>query len=158
LEIIDELILNGLTPNQIFDMAIQYRRYDKLIREAYYRKRFKETPLKREVKVFWHVGESGTGKSHTEIELANEHGEESIYNVSEYETGFMDKYNGEPILFMDELRGKIPYSVLLTLLDVFKSQIHARYTNIYGYGIRYILQAYFRLRFYIETLQAGEVK
>jgi len=131
-EAIEEMINAGYTPNQIFDTSIIYRKYDKIIREAYYRKRYKETPMKREIMNYWHVGSSGTGKSYTEFFLAEFHGEDNIYKVSEYEKGFMDKYSGQPILFMDEFRGNLSYSQLLSILDVYKSQIHARYTNVYG--------------------------
>ena len=133
LEILEELIENGLTPNEIFDLSLSYRRYEKLIKEAYYRKRYKETPVKRDVIVYWHVGKSGVGKSHASVLLAEEYGEDSIYRVSDYQNGFMDKFNGEPILFMDELKpdyGGIKYAQLLIILDVYKSQVHARYSNI----------------------------
>ena len=133
LEIISDLIDNGLTPNQILDMLIQYRRYEKIIRDSYYRKRFKETPTQREVTVYWHTGESGSGKSYTEVKLAKKHGEDFVYKIiDDKEKGFTDKYSGEPILFIDEMRGRIPYTQLLTMLDCYKSQIHARYTNIIG--------------------------
>jgi hypothetical protein len=78
LEIIEELINQGKSPNEIMDLSLSYRRHDKIIREAYYRKRYKETPLIRDMTVYWHVGESGSGKSYTEIRLAEMHGEDSI--------------------------------------------------------------------------------
>lgn len=129
---IEELIEQGLTPNEIFDISLSYRKYEKITKDAYYRKRFKETPPKRDVKVFWHYGKSGTGKSYTYIKLTEKYGEESIYRVNEYTNGFIDKYNGEPILFMDELRSEsLPYTLLLTMIEGYKSQIHSRYTNTF---------------------------
>lgn len=41
-------------------------------------------------------------------------------------------YRGQPILFLDEFKGNIPYGVLLSILDKYKSQIHARYANIFA--------------------------
>lgn len=130
IEAIEELIEQGLTPNEIFDISLAYRKFEKITKDAYYRKRYKETPPKRDVKVIWHYGKAGTGKSYTYIKLAEEYGEEKIYRVSEYTNGFIDKYNGEPILFMDELRSEsLPYTLLLTMIEGYKTQIHSRYTN-----------------------------
>lgn len=132
IETIEEFIQQGLTPNEIFDISLAYRKFEKITRDAYYRKRFKETPPKREISVYWHFGLSGTGKSYTYINLVEKYGEENIYMVSEYTNGFVDKYNGEPILFMDELRNEsLPYTLLLTIIGGYKSQIHSRYTNSY---------------------------
>ena len=131
LDILEELINKGLTPDEIFDMSLSYRKYDKYVRDAYYRKRIKETPILRDLRVYWHWGESGTGKSYTYVQLAEKYGEENIYFVGEYEKGF-DKYNGEPILILDEFRGQVKYEQLLSLLSGYKVQIHARYTNIYS--------------------------
>ena len=132
IEAIEELIQQGLTPNEIFDISLAYRKFEKITKDAYYRKRYLDTPPKREIKIYWHFGKSGTGKSHTYIKLAEKHGEENIYRVNEYANGFMDKYSGEPILFMDELRNdSLPYTLLLNMTDVYKSQIHSRYTNTY---------------------------
>lgn len=129
---IEELIEKGFTPNEIFDISISYRKYEKITKDAYYRKRYRETPLKRDVKVYWHYGKAGTGKSFTHIKLAEKYGEENIYRVNEYTNGFMDKYSGESILFMDELRNEsLSYPLLLTILEGYKSQIHGRYTNVF---------------------------
>lgn len=130
---IEELIEQGLTPNEIFDISLSYRKYEKITKDAYYRKRYKEAPLKRDVKVYWHYGKSGTGKSFTYLKLVEKYGEENIYRVNEYTNGFMDKYSGESVLFMDELRNNsMSYTLLLSILEGYKStQIHSRYTNIY---------------------------
>jgi len=126
---IEELIGSGKTPNVIMDMSLSFRKHEKLIKDAFFRKRFKETPVKRFVTVNWHWGESGTGKSHMLVKLVKMWGEDEVYFVGEYEKGF-DKYNGEKVLFLDEFRGQIKYPQLLLMLDGYKTQIHARYTNI----------------------------
>lgn len=55
-----------------------------------------------------------------------------IYHVTDYLNGGFDLYRGQPILFLDEFKGNIPYGVLLSILDKYKSQIHARYANIFA--------------------------
>lgn len=132
LGVIEELLQLGKNPNEIMDMSISYRRHYKLIRDAYFRKRYKETPTKRELFTYWHTGNSGTGKSYTEVKLKEIHGEDNIYKVSQFETGFLDNYCGEPIIFIDELRGQIKYSQLLIMLDSQKHNLHARFANVIG--------------------------
>ncbi|MCL2188087.1 MAG: hypothetical protein FWC16_03435 [Defluviitaleaceae bacterium] len=131
LDILEELINQDLTPVEIMDMSMSYRKHEKLIRDAYYRKRSKETPVLRDINVIWHWGESGSGKSYTYVKKVEEHGEEHVYLVGEYERGF-DKYNGEKILFLDEFRGQIKYEQLLALLSGYKVQTYARYSNVVG--------------------------
>lgn len=58
---IEVLIEEGMTPNQIMAEDIRFRREETLIRKCYFAKRSRETPPLREVKVFWHCGESATG-------------------------------------------------------------------------------------------------
>lgn len=136
-EAIPGYIEQGLTPKEIYDISFWYRKYDRMIRDAYYQKRFDETPPFREVRVRWHVGEPGTGKSHTYIKLCEQEGRENIYFVKDFKNGF-DKYYGEPILFLDELRSKdeknyqLPFDSLLSILDGYTAQVACRYTNIYG--------------------------
>ena len=131
LSIISELLDQGKTPNEIMEMSISYRRHDKLIKDAYFYKRNTETPEKRKMVVYWHMGKSGTGKSHMRLVLIEKHGRDHVYIVTDYKNGF-DKYNGEKILFMDEFRGRMPYSDLLVVLDEYKAQVPCRYSNIYS--------------------------
>ena len=97
MEEIEQLIEQGLTPNDIFNTNFSFRRYEKMIRDAFFQKRAEETPIKRDVKVIWHVGDSGTGKSYSLLALTDMHGEDEVYIVSDYTNGF-DKYNGEKIV------------------------------------------------------------
>jgi len=131
LDILEEFINNGMTPNEIMSMSLSYRKYEKMLRDAFYNKRANETPFKRNIIVTWHYGESGSGKSYTAVKLIEEHGEEKLYFVGEYERGF-DKYNGEPILFLDEFRGQLKYEQMLSLTGGYKQQIYARYANVVG--------------------------
>lgn len=129
LAIIEELIEQGKTPNEIMTMSIAYRNKETIIRKAYFAKRVKETPLKRDVTVYWHVGESGSGKSYTHVQLIEKHTQENVYLMTDYSVGGFDMYQGEPILFMDEFKGNMKFQDLLNYLDGYKIQIHCRYAN-----------------------------
>lgn len=139
LDKIGAYIKEGLTPNEIMRLDISYRKHDKIIRDAYFAKRSEETPFLRDIVVEWHVGESGTGKTYFAQQLVDEEGEDNVYLVTDYENGGLDRYNGEPILFLDEFRGQIRYSTLLSMLQGYKQQFHARYTNIIGLWKRVII-------------------
>lgn len=128
LEIIEELLNQGKTPNEIMSISLGYRRYEKLIRDAYFSKRYNETPKMREVIVYWHVGASGSGKTYEYVLLSEKHHDDNVYFYNDYEHGF-DKYNGEPILFMDEFKGQMRFQSLLQILDKYRGQIRCRYTN-----------------------------
>lgn len=130
-DIIDDLIQQGRTPSEIMELSFSYRRYDKMIRDAFYQKKCAETPVKRDVQVFWHTGEPGTGKSYTYVNLCEEHGESNVYLVTDYEHGF-DKYNGQKFLVLDEFRGQLRFALLLSLLDCYKVQVPCRYSNVFA--------------------------
>lgn len=132
LETISQLIDQGYTPSQIFDMDIRFRKNEKIVKGAYFRKREIETPYERDVTVYWHVGLSGTGKSYVGKKIVQERGEDAMYRISDYENGCFDCYEAQPVLFLDEFRGQWRYSFLLTVLDRYKTQYHARYSNITG--------------------------
>lgn len=129
---IEDFINEGLTPSRIMDMDIRFRRYESMIRKAYFSKRFKETPSFRNIVVYWHVGESGSGKSYSQIELLDKYGAENVYILTDYDNGGLDMYEGQKILFMDEFKGNMRFSTLLQILDKYRCQIHCRYCNIYA--------------------------
>lgn len=132
LENIQELLEAGYTPEEVMHQNLAYRRYSKIIKEHYYQMQVENAPLIKEMKVFWHLGDSGTGKSFKQVQLKKEFGYDSVYVLSDYGTGGLDNYTGEPILFMDEFKGDIDYQTFLKLLDVYPNQVHARYSNIYA--------------------------
>jgi len=132
IEIIGDMIADGKTPAEVLALSFGYYRYENMIRKSYFAKRDADTPIVREVKVIWHVGESRTGKSYSRVKLAEQHGEGSIYFMTDYDNGGFDLYNGEPILFMDEYRGQLRFYVFLQVLDKYKATLHARYSNIKG--------------------------
>lgn len=132
IEIISELIEQGMTPDEIYETDFAFRRYDSMIKSAYFSKLNKSTNFIRDIKVFWHIGESGSGKSYTAQKLIDEFGESNLFLLSDYTTGGFDNYLGQKILFMDEFRGQIRFHTLLTILDKYKREIHARYNNVYA--------------------------
>ena len=129
LDDIGDMIDEGMTPSEIMAERFAYRRYERMIRSAYYDKRKRETPIKREVKVHYLVGESATGKSSTYVQLCEQYGEDNIFLLTDYDGGGFDTYNGESVLFMDEYKAQFPFATLLLILDNLKAQVHARYTN-----------------------------
>lgn len=131
---IEQMIAEEKTPEQIMNEGFVYRNYERQIKSAFFSKRKKDVPLKRDVKVVWHVGQSGSGKSHSVIKLAEnpDIGEEEIYILTDYSDGGLDAYCGEKVLFMDEFRGQMQYAKLLQILDGYKIQVHARYGNIWS--------------------------
>lgn len=132
LEEIAALLEAGSTPAEIFRQSFRFRRYERMIVSDYMERRRSATPISREITVHYLVGDSGTGKSHVYAELCEKHGEEHVYHMADYLNGGFDLYRGEPILFLDEFKGNFPYGVFLSILDKYKSQIHARYANIYA--------------------------
>ena len=131
LYIIEDLIEQGKRPSEITSLSIRYMRQESLIRKCYFQKRYDETPVHRQVTVYWHVGDSGTGKSYSQVKLMEEHPHD-VYLFNDYDGGGFDMYEGEPILFMDEFKGGIRFQQLLNLLDVYRVQLHYRYSNSYA--------------------------
>lgn len=132
LETIQELLESGLTPEQVMRQNLSYRRYSKMIKEHYYQLKIAEAPLTKDIVVYWHLGEAGSGKSYMQVNLKQEHETENIYVLSDYANGGLDNYAAEPILFLDEFKGDISYPTFLQLLDIYPNQIHARYSNVYA--------------------------
>ncbi len=132
---IEQLIEKDLTPREIMSQSILYAQYDNIIRKRFYEKRFQETPSIREIKVYWHVGESGSGKSYTYVKLCELHGSEEVFFSSDYScngTALFSNYEAEQIVFLDEFKGGLPYSMVLQLLQGYRAQIHCRYSNVYA--------------------------
>lgn len=129
--VIEQLIEQGKRPSEITSLSIKYMKHEPLIRRCYFSKRERETPAFRNVTVYWHVGDSGTGKSYTQIKLMEEHPND-VYLFNDYEGGGFDLYEGQSILFMDEFKRGIRFQVLLNLLDSYKVQLHCRYANVFA--------------------------
>lgn len=126
LDKISELLDDGKTPDQILSEDIHYRKFDKIIRDEYFSRLLQKTPPIRDVQVHWLCGESGSGKSYTFVRLCENVGEDNIYFITDLGNGAFDKYAGQPVLFVDELKEtSISYAGLLALIDRYKRQVSA---------------------------------
>jgi len=140
LEEIEELLNDGATPEQIFEASFRFRKYEKMIKSDYLARRIKETPLMKDMYNEYHWGKSGSGKTFTYIKLCEEYSPSEVYLCNDYANsgasgGGFDFYTVNPtkIVVLDEFRGNIPYSQLLSLLDVYsRNQQHCRFQNTYN--------------------------
>ena len=94
LQTIEQLVEHGLTPTAIMAEDIRLRREEALIRKAYFAKRYRETPPLREVKVVWHIGESGSGKSYTYVKLCEKFGDDNVYFFTDYANRGVGGFDG----------------------------------------------------------------
>lgn len=133
IQLIRDAINEGLTWRAVMRLEDRFYspKYVSIIKNMYFDKRNQETPFKRDVKVHWLVGDSGSGKTGITLDLLKEYGENSFFIVSDYQNPF-DGYAGERIIILDEFRGQIPYAVLLGMLEGYKKEMHARYANVIG--------------------------
>ena len=129
LENIEQMLKDGMSPALIMRQGLTYRRHESLIKKAYSDKRDEETPEVREVKVIWHTGDSGSGKSYSRMQLIAEVGKENIYYLSDYKNGCFDGYNGQPYLWMEDYKNDFSFGDMLRYLDVYKADLHCRYSN-----------------------------
>ena len=63
------------------------------------------------------------------MQLIEREGESRIFYLSTFGSGMFDKYNGEPILWIEDFKGDIRFGDLLRYLDVYKCDLPARYKN-----------------------------
>lgn len=135
-DLIEKMIDEDKTPSEIMSEDIRLRKEETLVKKMFFAKRCKEIPPLRDVKVYWHTGDSGTGKSFTFVQLCEKYSEDEVYLFNDYSnkgTGGFDEYAGQRILFIDELkRSSLSHEYLLTILDGYKTQIHCRYANSYA--------------------------
>lgn len=135
LDEISDLLKDGLTPTQIFEKNIRYRRFEKIIRDEFLAIRMKDVTEEKEMHNEFHFGKSGTGKTHVYIEKCRELSPDEVYLCSDYSSGGFDFYKDNPakILILDEFRGQLSYDQFLGILDVYsRRQQHCRYGNTYA--------------------------
>lgn len=150
---IENMLAEGKNPQDIMDTSLSFRRFEKMIKDAYFRKRLKEVPPIRDVSVHYIVGDSGSGKSYSYVNLCQQYGESNICFISDYSNGGFDFYSGEKIIFLDEYKGQLSYSAFLTITDRYKAQVHARYTNAWALWDQvYITSVYPPERLYMQMV------
>lgn len=144
---IGQMIESGLRPSEILDKSIIFYQYENIIRKKYFDKRLNETPPLRDIEVVWHLGASGSGKSYTYTKLCEEHGIDDVFYANDYTnncSAFLDNYEGERYLFIDEVKGdSFKYSYILLLLEGYRRPLHARYSNIFSLWTRVDLTSIF---------------
>lgn len=133
---IENMLDSGMTPNEIMEKSLVFRQYESLIRKHFFARRFAETPPIREIKVTWHLGSSGSGKSYTYVKLCGRFGADRVYYASDFTnacSSLLDTYTAEPYLFLDEVKtDSFKFGYLLQLLQGYRTPIHARYSNVYS--------------------------
>ncbi len=155
---IESLIAQELRPEEIMSRSILFRQYESIIRKSFFSHRYALTPVKRDVKVYWHVGASGTGKSYTYVKLCEQYGDDEVFFTSDFTnrcSALMDNYQAERILFIDELKkGCMPYEMLLQILNGYRVQLHARYSNVCSvYSEVHITSIYTPQEIYNESVE-----
>lgn len=80
---------------------------------------------RRNVQVYYIYGETGTGKTRFVMDTF---GYANVYKVTNYEHPF-DRYNGEPVLLLDEFRSSLPFGDMLQYLDIYPCRLPARYAD-----------------------------
>ena len=120
----------GETPNDILTSSPKSYCHIDVIKKMYYDIKAADTPIVRPMQVYWHTGKSGSGKSYERVMLCQKYGEDNIYYLTTFNSGAFDNYNGQKILWIEDYRGEFKLQELLRLLDVYKAEIPARYTNI----------------------------
>ncbi len=91
----------------------------------------------RDMKVFYIYGSAGCGKTSY---VFNKHGYVDVYRTTNYEFGWVDDYNGEKVLFLDEFRSSFKISEILDYLDGQPIRIRGRnYNRVACYDTVYIV-------------------
>lgn len=94
---------------------------------AYYVSRVDGRPKKRPVKVVWHTGSAGSGKSYSRMELIEKHGQHEVFDLNIcYGNHMFDGYSGQKILWIDDFKGEIYPARLLSWLDGSKVSLPVR--------------------------------
>lgn len=132
LENIKELIESGLTPSQIRNLNPDNYRLTEYIDKMFFDYKLSNTACIRDVKVFWHFGETATGKSYECFKHMQEKGRDKVYFCSGEQKNPFDSYQAQEELWIDELRETSPYfnfPTLLSFCDKYTAPLSARYCD-----------------------------
>ncbi len=154
IDAMQEELLLGKKPSEIMGSDIRRQRFSAFLTSAYLAKREAETPEQRDVLVVWHVGKPGTGKSYEFVKLCKKYGRREVYKIErDLSKGRFDQYEGEKILFLDELKPHcIDWVDLLNALDVYIYHPSARYRNAVSlWSEVHITSVYTPRQFWEET-------
>ena len=114
---------------------IRVMKWAKEYRQSHLENKFKR--VFRNMKVYYIYGSAGCGKTSY---VFQKHGYDDVYRTTNYEFGWIDDYNGEKILFLDEFRSSFKISEILDYLDGQPIRIRGRhYNRVACYDIVYIV-------------------
>lgn len=88
----------------------QYGRTLEKLEDDFWSKQFRT----KMPKTIWYYGTTGVGKSHKAFENYNP---ETCYILNTRDGGFWEGYEGQKKIIINEFRGEIPFSELLTICD-----------------------------------------
>ena len=103
---------------------IRVMKWAKEYRQAYLENKYKRQF--RKMQVYYIYGSAGCGKTSY---VFNKHGYDDVYRTTNYEFGWIDDYNGEKVLFLDEFRSSFKISEILDYLDGQPIRIRGRHFN-----------------------------
>ena len=103
---------------------IRVMKWAKEYRQAYLENKYKRQF--RKMQVYYIYGSAGCGKTSY---VFNKYGYDDVYRTTNYEFGWIDDYNGEKVLFLDEFRSSFKISEILDYLDGQPIRIRGRHYN-----------------------------
>lgn len=114
---------------------IHVMKWAKEYRQAYLENKYKRQF--RNMQVYYIYDPAGCGKTSY---VFSKHGYDNVYRTTNYEFGWIDDYNGEKVLFLDEFRSSFKISEILDYLDGQPIRIRGRQFNrIACYEVVYIV-------------------
>lgn len=123
LNALKEEIIEGLTVDQIvMDNPMVFHQYGRTLEriQNIVNRRKHRTWM---TKGYWYWGETGVGKSHIAFD-GFDPDTHYVYNISD--NGFWNGYTGQEIVIINELRGQIPFSELLDLVDIWPKWVKVK--------------------------------
>jgi len=103
---------------------IRVMKWAKEYRQAYLENKYKRQF--RKMQVYYIYGSAGCGKTSY---VFGKNGYDDVYRTTNYEFGWIDDYNGEKVLFLDEFRSSFKISEILDYLDGQPIRIRGRHFN-----------------------------
>lgn len=125
-----QMIENGYSNAEILsannDYILNIDKLDK-VRTTLLIEKYK-TKRRINLKVIYISGATGTGKTRG---VLDEHGDENVYRVNDYQHPF-DSYACQNVLVFDEFRSGLRISDMLNYCDIYSIELPARYANKYA--------------------------
>lgn len=111
---ITDRICGGLSlGDMVEEYPVQFVRYGRGLKDLYHELARQRQSKWREVQVMVYWGDTGTGKTR----LAVEEGGDSLYSLPQGDRFWLDGYEGQRTLLIDDYYGWIKYGLFLKLLD-----------------------------------------